>query len=159
MPFAMMSPYPIEIVRQGDRLLIRGEAYDLRRVVYLAAPARPPAPSPLGVSVGRIMGDELIIETSRINYHSYGDLGPAQSNESRVVERFKLSADGLTLDYEITVTDPVMLGKPWSWGGSFVFKTLRSGIGTAASTAARRKQGDAARTRGTNFHNRPPCGR
>ena len=125
MPFAMMSPYPIEIVQQGDRLLIRGEAYDLRRVVYLAAPARPPAPSPLGLSVGRIMGDELIIETSRINYHSYGDLGPAQSNESRVVERFKVSADGLTLDYEITVTDPVMLGKPWLWGGSFVFNDAK----------------------------------
>jgi hypothetical protein len=120
MPFAMMSPYPMEIVRQGDRLLIRGEAYDLRRVVNLAAPASPPAPSPLGLSVGRIMGDELIVETSRINYHSYGDLGPAQSAQSHVVERFKLSADGLKLDYEITVTDPVMLAKPWSWGGSFV---------------------------------------
>jgi hypothetical protein len=88
----------------------------------LAAPARSPAPSPLGLSVGRIVGDELIVETSRIDYHSYGDLGPAQSNQSHVVERFKLSADRLTLDYEITVTDPVMLGKPWSWGGSFVFK-------------------------------------
>jgi len=120
MPFAMVSPYPIEIVRQGDRLLIRGEAYDLRRVVYLAAPASPPAPSPLGLSVGRIVGDELIVETSRINYHSYGDLGPAQSAQSHVVERFKLSADGINLDYEITVTDPVMLAKPWSWGGSFV---------------------------------------
>ena len=120
MPFAMMSPYPMEIVRQGDQLLIRGEAYDLRRVIYLAKPASPPAPSPLGVSVGRIMGNELIIETSGINYHSYGDLGPAQSDQSHVVERFKLSADGLKLDYEITVTDPVMLREPWSWGGSFL---------------------------------------
>jgi hypothetical protein len=120
MPFAMMSPYPIEIVRQGDRLLIRGEAYDLTRVVHLAAPASPPAPSPLGLSIGRIVGDELIVETSRIDYHSYGDLGPAQSDRSHVVERFKLSADGLNLDYEITVTDPVMLREPWSWGGSFL---------------------------------------
>ncbi len=122
MPFAMMSPYPIEIVQQGGRLLIRGEAYDVKRLVYLAAPATPPAASPLGLSIGRIMGDELVIETSRINYHSYGDLGPAQSNQSHVVERFTLSADGLKLDYAITVTDPVMLGKPWSWGGSFVSK-------------------------------------
>ena len=122
MPFAMMSPYPIEIVRQGDRLLIRGEAYDLTRTVYLSAPPKPPAPSPLGLSVGRIAGDELIVETSRINYHSYGDLGPAQSNQSQVVERFKLSADGLKLDYDITVTDPVMLREPWKWGGSFLSK-------------------------------------
>jgi hypothetical protein len=122
MPFAMMSPYPIEIVNQGDRLLIRGEAYDLTRVVYLEPPASLPSPSPLGLSVGRISGDELVVETSRINYHSYGDLGPAQSNESHVVERFKLSADGLALDYDITVTDPVMLREPWAWGGSFIYR-------------------------------------
>jgi hypothetical protein len=119
MPFAMMSPYPIEIIQQGDRLQIRGEAYDLRRVAYLAAPAKPPAPSPLGLSVARISGNVLTIETSGIAYHSYGDLGPAQSDQSRVVERFTLSADGLTLDYDLTITDPVMLAKPWSWSGKF----------------------------------------
>jgi hypothetical protein len=122
MPYAMMSPYPIEIVEQGNRLLIRGEAYDRTRVVYLEPPASLPEPSPLGLSVGRFSGDELVIETSRIDYHSYGDLGPAQSQESHVVERFKLAADGLTLDYEITVTDPVMLAEPWAWGGSFIYR-------------------------------------
>ena len=122
MPFAMMSPYPIEIVDAGDRILIRGEAYDLERVAYRAAPATQPAPAPLGLSVARIEGDELIVETSRINYHSFGDLGPAQSDRSHVVERFKLSADGLALTYDITVTDPVILAAPWSWGGSFIFR-------------------------------------
>jgi hypothetical protein len=122
MPYAMMSPYPIEIVNQGDRLLIRGEAYDLTRTVHLAAPANPPPASPLGLSVGRFAGDELIIETSLIDYHSYGDLGPAQSNRGHVVERFKLAADGLSLDYAITVTDPVMLAEPWAWGGSFIYR-------------------------------------
>jgi hypothetical protein len=122
MPFAMMSPYPIEIVDQGNRLLLRGEAYDLARVVDLEPPATLPPSSPLGSSVGRFSGDELVVETSRIDYHSYGDLGPAQSEQSRVVERFKLSADGLKLDYEITVTDPVMLAEPWAWGGSFIYR-------------------------------------
>jgi hypothetical protein len=121
MPYAMMSPYPIEIVNQGDRLLIHGEAYDLSRVVHLSPMSRSDA-SPLGLSAGRISGDELVIETSAIDYHSYGDLGPAQSNRSHVVERFKLSADGTKLDYEITVTDPVMLTGPWLWGGSFVYR-------------------------------------
>jgi hypothetical protein len=122
MPYAMMSPYPIEIVNEGERLRIRGEAYDLARVVLLGPPANSPAASPLGSSVGRFSGDELVIETSGIDYHSYGDLGPAQSNRSHVVERFKLSADGLKLDYEITVTDPVMLAQPWAWGGSFIYR-------------------------------------
>jgi hypothetical protein len=122
MPFAMMSPYPIEIVDAGDRLLIRGEAYDLERVVYREPPASLPSASPLGLSVGRFSGDELVVETSRIDYHSFGDLGPAQSDRSHVVERFKLSADGLALDYDITVTDPVILAEPWSWGGSFIYR-------------------------------------
>jgi hypothetical protein len=120
----MMSPYPIEIVNQGDRLLIRGEAYDLSRTVYLQAPAPQPAPAPLGLSVGRFAGDELIIETTRIDYHSYGDLGPAQSNRSSVVERFKLSPDGLNLAYDITVTDPVILTAPWAWGGAFLYRDV-----------------------------------
>jgi len=122
MPYAMMSPYPIEIVEQEKQLLIRGEAYDLTRVVHLEPPSSPGGASPLGSSVARFSGDELVVETSGIDYHSYGDLGPAQSNQSRVVERFKLSADGLTLDYEITVTDPVILAEPWLWGGSFIYR-------------------------------------
>jgi hypothetical protein len=122
MPYAMMSPYPIEIVNRGDRLLIRGEAYDLTRDVYLASAPSTPGPTPLGSSRARFTGDELIVETNAIDYHSYGDLGPAQSNRSSVVERFKLSPDGLKLDYEITVTDPVILAEPWAWGGSFIYR-------------------------------------
>jgi hypothetical protein len=122
MPFAMMSPYPIEIVDAGERILIRGEAYDLERVVHRQPPAPLPDASPLGLSVGRFSGDELVVETSRIDYHSFGDLGPAQSDQSHVVERFRLSADGLALDYDITVTDPVILAEPWSWGGSFIYR-------------------------------------
>lgn len=122
MPYAMMSPYPMQIVDQGKQLTIRGEAYDLTRTVYLEAPAGSRAAAPLGLSVGKLSGDELVIETSGIDYHSYGDLGPAQSKQSHVVERFKLSADGTKLDYEITITDPVMLAEPWAWGGSFVYR-------------------------------------
>jgi hypothetical protein len=122
MPFAMMSPYPIELVDQGERLLLRGEAYDLTRTIHLGAAPSAAGSTPLGTSRGRFSGDELVVETDGIDYHSYGDLGPAQSNQSKVVERFKLSADGLSLDYEITVTDPVMLAEPWAWGGSFVYR-------------------------------------
>jgi hypothetical protein len=122
MPYAMMSPYPIQIVDQGDRLQIRGEAYDLTRVAYKQPPTGSRPSTPLGTSVARLTNDELVIETSGIDYHSYGDLGPAQSDQGHVVERFKLSADGLKLDYEITVTDPVMLAEPWAWGGSFIYR-------------------------------------
>jgi hypothetical protein len=122
MPFAMMSPYPIELVDEGDRILIRGEAYDLERAAYTETPAREPAPSPLGLSLARIEDNVLIVETSRIDYHSYGDLGPAQSREAEVTERFTLSDDGRELAYELIVSDPVMLATPWRWGGAFVYR-------------------------------------
>jgi hypothetical protein len=122
MPFAMMSPYPIELVDRGDRIVIRGEAYDLERVAWLEPLEAVPAPSPEGYSLARFEGDALIIETTSIDYHSYGDLGPAQSDRSEVVERFTLSADGLELDYDITVSDPVMLAEPWRWGGLFIYR-------------------------------------
>jgi hypothetical protein len=122
MPFAMMSPYPIEIIDEGERIVIRGEAYDLERVVHLEPLTTAPTRSPLGYSLAQLSADELVIETSLIDYHSFGDVGPAQSDQSHVVERFILSADGLALDYEITVTDPVMLAEPWAWGGAFVYR-------------------------------------
>jgi len=50
------------------------------------------------------------------------DSSRSRSNQSRVVERYTLSADGLKIDYEITVTDPVMLAEPWAWGGSFIYR-------------------------------------
>jgi hypothetical protein len=122
MPFAMMSPYPIELVDRGDRIVIRGEAYDLERVAWLEPLEAVPAPSPEGYSLARFEGDALIIETTSIDYHSYGDLGPAQSSASHIVERFSLSEDGLGLSYDVTVTDPVMLVEPWLWHGSFVYQ-------------------------------------
>jgi Family of unknown function (DUF6152) len=122
MPFAMMSPYPIEFIDDGDRIRIRGEAYDLERVAWLKPLENAPAPSPEGYSLAHFEGDTLVIETSGIDYHSYGDLGPAQSDRSNVVERFTLSEDGLGLDYAITITDPVMLAEPWQWGGSFIYR-------------------------------------
>jgi hypothetical protein len=121
-PFAMISPYPIEFQNMGTHIVLRAEAYDLERIVYLEAPRNVPAASPLGYSVGRFDGSELVIETAGIDYHSYGDLGPAQSAESHIVERVSLSEDGLGLSYEVTVTDPIMLAEPWIWRGSFVYQ-------------------------------------
>ena len=39
MPYAMMSPYPIEIVEQAKRLLIPAKLTDSTRVVRLEPPA------------------------------------------------------------------------------------------------------------------------
>jgi len=122
MPFAMMSPYPIELVDHGEDILIRSEYNDLERIVHKRELPSAPSPSPLGYSRARVEGSDLVIETDRIDFHSYGDQGPAQSGESHVTERFALSDDGREMSYEIVIDDPVMLSAPWRWAGRFVVR-------------------------------------
>ena len=122
MPFAMMSPYPIELVDRGDDILIRGEYNDLERVVHKRELPGQPPPSPLGYSRARYEGDDLVVETDRIDFHSYGDQGPAQSAQSHVTERFSLSDDGRAMTYEVLIEDPVMLSATWQWAGRFVLR-------------------------------------
>jgi len=122
MPFAMMSPYPIELIDRGDDILIRSEYNDLERIVHKRELQTEPAPSRLGYSRARVEGDDLIIATDRIDFHSYGDQGPAQSAQSRVTERFTLSDDGREMAYEILIDDPVMLAATWRWAGRFVLQ-------------------------------------
>ena len=122
MPFAMMSPYPIELVDRGDDILIRSEYNDLERIVHKQELQSAPLPSPLGYSRARVERDDLIVETDRIDFHSYGDQGPAQSAQSHVTERFTLSEDGREMAYEILIEDPVMLSAPWRWAGRFVLR-------------------------------------
>jgi hypothetical protein len=122
MPFAMMSPYPIELIDRGDAILLRSEYNDLERIVHKRELQSAPLPSPLGYSRARFEGDDLIIETDRIDFHSYGDQGPAQSAQSHVTERLTLSEDGREITYEILIEDPVMLSAVWRWAGRFVLR-------------------------------------
>ena len=114
MPIVMEQPRPMEIVRDGDNVLIRIEEYDLLRTIYMDAAT---APSPqsatlLGHSVGRWEGSTLVVETTHVAYPRFNQLGIPQSDQSVVVERFGVTEDGSRLDYTVTVTDPVYFTEP-----------------------------------------------
>ncbi len=115
MPTIMEAPYPIELVQQADgNIVLRLEEYDLERPIRMSRgpPAEPPAPSPLGYSVGRWEGRTLAVATSRVNWPYYSQLGIPQSPNVAIVERFTPSDDGSRLDYEMTVIDPATFTKP-----------------------------------------------
>jgi hypothetical protein len=118
----MVARHQLEIRRRGDQLDMRYGEWDAKRTVYLDGRWRPAnqPPSLMGHSVGRFDGQTLVIETTGLA----PDRTPWQAEHSdqlRVVERYTRSQDGnlltLTATFEdpITLTEPLVLKKVWTW--------------------------------------------
>jgi len=104
----MQAPFPFEI-HQSDKLLVmKMEYFDMYRIIHLDGRAIPPdAPvSKSGYSIGRWEGDELVVETARISSGSFMNNGFNHSDNVKLTERFKLSADGNTLFSTQVSEDP-----------------------------------------------------
>ena len=108
MPSAMRNPHPIEFSRDGSDIILRLEEFELTRRIHMNPDARTAnaASSPMGYSVGRWEGDSLVVETTNVDYPYLDQRGAPQSPELEVFERFTLSDDERSLDWEITVSDP-----------------------------------------------------
>jgi hypothetical protein len=123
MPFIMEQPYPMEIVADGDDILIRLEEYDTVRRVAMSAGAanRSAAPSLLGTSRGRWDGPALVVTTTDLGYAWFNGTGIPLGAGAAIEERFALNADGSRIEYTMTVTSPatftrpVTLRKEWEW--------------------------------------------
>ena len=124
MPVIMEQPYPIEFVEDGDRILLRIEEYDQVRTIHLRnIPNEADQPHTLhGFSVGRMEGRELLVTTTKINSGTFDSVGIPLSLEARLEERFVPSADGSTLDYYLTVHDPVYLTAPVDTHKRFIYR-------------------------------------
>ena len=122
-PLIMITPAPVEFVRDGDRILMRIEEYDSRRVIHMNEDAVPPdEPTQMGFSRGRFEGETLVVETDRIQAQYFDPDGVPQSEQIRTVERFTPSAEYDRLDYTITVTDPVYFTEPFELTRYFVWR-------------------------------------
>ena len=123
MPLIMITPAPVEFVRDGDSILMRIEEYDSRRRIYLSDPPAPPAqPTQMGLSRGHFEGETLVVETSGIKAQYFDPDGVPQSDRITLVERFTPNADYTRLDYRLTVTDPVYFTEPFELSRYFVWK-------------------------------------
>lgn len=114
MPTIMEQPYPMEIVDEGDTILLRMEEYEIVRTIHMndaRAGDEVPA-SALGYSVGHWEGDTLVVETTRLNWPHFNTVGIPLSEAAEVVERFILDEEGTRLDLEMTVTDPATFLEP-----------------------------------------------
>ena len=122
-PLIMISPLPMEFVRQGSDILLKIEEYDTRRLIHMSADAQPPAEHTLlGFSRGRWDGATLVVTTDHIPAGYFDHEGTPMSDQIKVVERFTPNAAYDRLDYRLTVTDPVNFTEPFDLTRYFVWK-------------------------------------
>ncbi len=121
-PLIMITPAPIEFVRDGDTIVMKIEEYDSRRVIHMdPKAAAPEAHTQFGFSRGHWEGKTLVVETDHIRPQYFDPDGVRQSERMRTVERFTPSDSYDRLDYSITVDDPVYFTKPFELTRYFVW--------------------------------------
>ena len=116
MPDTMFDPVPMEISKEGDHIRLHIAQYNIQRVIHMEDDELHDEPqgSPVGYSVGRWDDDVLVVTTTHVDWPYYLNSGTPQSDQVNYTERFAVSNDGQTLDYSITISDPVVFPKSFS---------------------------------------------
>jgi hypothetical protein len=117
----------IHIIEHKDQVILAGERGGVRHI-YLDGRPHPNltgrVPTPAGHSIGRYEGNVLIVDT--IGLTPGGVVGGGvRSPETRLTERFEVSADGKTMTITYTWQDPKLYQKPHTY--SYFFDRLPPG--------------------------------
>jgi hypothetical protein len=108
---------PLYFVQGKNQVLLMNEGGPEVRRVYLNVPhSAHPKISPYGESVGHYEGgDTLVVDTIGLSDDTYIDnYRTPHTTQLHVVERFKLTNGGKTLEVTIHVDDPGAFNMPWS---------------------------------------------
>jgi hypothetical protein len=113
--------YPVEFIQTAKQVTIISEAFSEVRRVYLDRPQaklEDVAPGYYGRSVGHWEGETLVVETIGIKPTVSGYRGMPHSPQMRVTERIALISPEILHD-QITIDDPVILEKPFTYTVAF----------------------------------------
>ena len=114
-PRSMYVPTSFQIIQTPGYIVFLHERTSWR-IVALGGRAHLPDSIRLwqGDSVGRWEGDTLVVDTTNLNGKSWlNEVGEIVSYAEHVVERFTPAGPD-TVNYEATVTDPVVYTRPWT---------------------------------------------
>ena len=116
-PRAIYVPSPFHILQTPTHVVVLHERMSWRIVPLDASPRLPDTMRLwMGESRGRWDGNTLVIETTNLNGKTWlNEVGDVLSHAATVVERFA-SVDADTINYEVTVTDPLVYTGPWTIG-------------------------------------------
>lgn len=120
MPGMMGGPFPMEILQSRGQVTIIQEAYTQVRRVYLDKVQKAPddiEPSFFGHSVGYWDKGVLLVETIGIKPEVMYQNMP-HSEQMRIKEKIYFATDEILRD-EITIEDPLVLEKPWTFTMSY----------------------------------------
>ena len=109
--YALQGPFPIEIFQSERFIVMKLEYYDMVRVIFLDG-RKPEADYPHsmeGFSTGHWEGSTLVVETDHLEAATITNNGLDHTENARVLEHFKLSADGHSLLATQEFEDPTVL--------------------------------------------------
>lgn len=114
-PRSFYAPSPFHILQTPDSVVFLHERMSWRTV---ALNRRAHLPDLLrlwnGDSIGHWEGDTLVVETRNLNGKSWlNEVGDVISHGAHVVERFT-AVNANRIDYQATVTDPIVYTRPWT---------------------------------------------
>ena len=123
-PLMMLIPDIKSIEIFGDVIRIRGEFDNAERSIQLEPAAEASDKATLhGHSVGRWVGQVLIIETTQFAEHRLGiAFGLASSAQKHLKEEFELNADRTSLTYRFDLRDPKYLAEPFSGEVQWIYR-------------------------------------
>ncbi len=106
--------FPMQIVQTPKQVILLFEVFHVFRVVPIGVNHPDDAePSYSGDSVGHWEGDTLVVDVTNFNEDTWlAGVGTFHSDQLHVVEKFT-RVDYNTIQYEVTMTDPKVLTKPW----------------------------------------------
>lgn len=110
------GPYPMEFIQREDRVVMLYEQGHQVRRIFLDGREPAEGHTLLGHSSGSYEDDTLVVVTTLIREQP--NPGPPlqvlQSNELRVVEKYRTFGDGRRLEGMITIDDPKYYTEPWT---------------------------------------------
>ena len=114
-PRSLYVPAPFHILQTSETVVFLHERMSWRTVPLNR---RTHLPDNLrlwqGDSIGHWEGDTLVVETTNLNGKTWlNEVGEIVSHAEQVVERFT-PVDADTINYEATVTDPIVYTRPWT---------------------------------------------
>ena len=124
-PTLMLYPVANTITVQRDRVVMKIDWMNAERTIFLDGRRHPPAADTFlhGHSVGRWEGDTLVAETTNFSDHPIGlSTTLPSSTQKRLVERFRVTADGRGLNYSGTMEDAVYLARPVEWSRQWQYR-------------------------------------
>jgi hypothetical protein len=107
---------PRKFIQTPTEIVLLFESYHSYRQIFMDGRALPKSaePSWFGASVGKWMGDTLVVETAGLSDETWlDDGGHPHTDALRLTERFHRRDFG-HLDVEITINDPKTYAKPWT---------------------------------------------